>query len=128
MLLTCLCFYIKYSLNFKTHLKRYSRKTLEKETRLKTQNYYDKKLTKLFPETNFKIRRNLTFELRTALKDLSQSTENKGNGFVILSNKDALQKIEEQIGESVVSNTDPTSALRSRIQKHLTALCKQQKV
>ena len=46
---------------------------------------------------------------RTALKELLQSTENKvysydkDNNFVILNNKDAIQKIEEQIGESVVS-------------------------
>ena len=46
---------------------------------------------------------------RTALKELLQSTENKvysydkDNNFVILNNKDAIQKIEEQIGESVAS-------------------------
>ena len=48
-------------------------------------------------------------------------------GFVILNNKDAMQKIEEQIRESVVSNTDPTSAPTSKIQKHLATLRKQQK-
>ena len=106
--------------------------SLEKETRLKTQNYCEQKLVALLPKANFKIRSNLTFKQRIALKELSQSTEknvysyDKGNGFVVLKNKDAMQKIEEQIGESVVSNTDPTSALKSKIQKHLAALCKQQ--
>ena len=31
--------------------------------------------------------------------------------FVVLNNKDAISKIEEQIGGFVVSTTDPTSAL-----------------
>ena len=75
----------------------------------------------------------MTFEQRIVLKELSESTENKvysydkGIGFVILNNKDAIQKIEEQIGESAVPNTNPTSALTSKIQKHLVTLCKQQK-
>ena len=62
-----------------------------------------------------------------------QSAENKvyyydkGAGLVILHNKDAIRKIEEQIGESVVSNTGPTSALIGKIQKHLATLRKQQK-
>ena len=62
-----------------------------------------------------------------------QSAENKvyyydkGAGLVILHNKDAIRKIEEQIGESVVSNTGPTSALTGKIQKHLATLRKQQK-
>ena len=48
----------------------------------------------------------------------------KGTGFLILNNEDAIQKIGEQIGES---NTDPTSAITSKIQKHLATLRKQQK-
>ena len=51
----------------------------------------------------------------------------KGTGFVLLNNKDTIQKIQEQIEESVVSKTDPTSALTSKIQKHLEALRKKQK-
>ena len=43
----------------------------------------------------------------------------KGTGFVILNNKDVIRKIEEQIRESVVSNTDLTFAITSKIQKHL---------
>ena len=82
---------------------------------------------------HFKIRSNLTFEQRAALKELSQSnvkkvySYDKSTGFVTLNNKDAIQKIEEQIGESIVSNTDPTPALTSKIQKHLATLRKQQK-
>ena len=80
-----------------------------------------------------KIRNNLTFEQRIALKELSQSTENKvysydkGTVFVIVKNKDAIRKIEEQIRESVVSNTDPISAHTSKIQKYLATLRKLQK-
>ena len=69
----------------------------------------------------------------TGLKQLSQSTEDKvysydkGTSYAILNNKDAIQKAEEQIRESVVSNTDPRSPPTSKIQKHLATLCKQQK-
>ena len=102
---------------------------------MKTQNDYDKKLAVLFISNNinFKIRSNSTFQRRAALTELLQSAENKvysydkGTGFVFLYNKDAMQKIEEQIKESVVSNTDPTSALTGKIQKHLATLRKQQK-
>ena len=75
----------------------------------------------------------MTFEQRAALKELSQSSVkkvyfyDKGTGFVILNNEDTIQKIEEQIRESIVSNTDPTPALTSKIQKHLATFCKQQK-
>ena len=47
----------------------------------------------------------------------------KANGFVILNNKDSIPKIEEQIGESAVSNISPISALTSKTQKHLAAFC-----
>ena len=86
-----------------------------------------------FEKQHLKIRNNLTFEQRIALKELSQSTENKvysydkGTVFVTVKNKDAIRKIEEQIRESVVSNTDSTSAVTSKIQKHLANLGKQQK-
>ena len=76
---------------------------------------------------------NLTFEQRIALKNLSQSTENKiysydkCTGFLICNNKDAIRKTEEQIREFVVSNTEPTSAPTIKIQKHLATLRKQQK-
>ena len=78
---------------------------------------------------NFKMRGNLTLEQQTTLKELSRSTENtvyssfdKGIDFVILK-----PKIEEQIGKSIVSNTNPTSTLTNKIQNHLATLRKQQK-
>ena len=78
---------------------------------------------------NFKMRGNLTLEQQATLKELSRSTENtvyssfdKGIDFVILK-----LKIEEQIGKSIVSNTNPTSTLTNKIQNHLVTLRKQQK-
>ena len=66
------------------------------------------------------MRSNLTSEQRKALKKLLQSTENKvysfdkGNSFVVHNNKEVTQETEEKIGESVISDTDPTSALTSK--------------
>ena len=78
---------------------------------------------------NFKMRGNLTLEQQATLKELSRSTENKvyssfdkGIDFVTLK-----PKIEEQIGKSIVSNTNPTSTLTNKIQNHLATLRKQQK-
>ena len=67
------------------------------------------------------------------LKNFRKSTEGKVyfydncTGFVILNNIDTTLKI-EQIGDSVVSNTDTTSALTGKKQKHLATLRKQTKV
>ena len=46
-------------------------------------------------------------------------------GFVILNNKDTIRKIEKQIGESIVPNTDTKSALTSKTQEHLATIRKQ---
>ena len=107
--------------------------SLEKENQTENAELLRQKISNVISKNiNFKIRSNLTFEERAAPKELSQSTEykvysyDKGTGFVILKNKDAIRKIKEQIGESVVSNTDPTSALTSKIQQHIATLCKQQ--
>ena len=91
------------------------------------------KIINISKNINFKIRNNLPLEQRTALKELPERTENKIYSydkavvFEILNNKDAIRKIEEQIRGSVLSNTDPTSALTNKIQKPLATLHKQQK-
>ena len=107
---------------------------LEKENQIENAELLRQKISNVISKNiHFKIRSNSSFEQRAALKELSQNnvkkvySYDKGTGFVILRNKDAIQKIEEQIGESIVSNTDPTPALTSKIQKHLTTLRKQQK-
>ena len=90
------------------------------------------KIINISKNINFKIRNNLPFEQRTALKELPERTENKIYSynkavvFEILNNKDAIRKIEEQIRGSVLSNTDPISALTNKIQKLLATLHKQQ--
>ena len=81
---------------------------LEKENQIENAESLRQKISHVFSKNiHFKIRNYLTFEQRIALKELSQSTENKvyshdkDTGFVIFNNKDAISKIEEQIGESV---------------------------
>ena len=89
--------------------------SLERENQIENAELLRQKISNFISKNiHFKIRSNSTFEQRAALKQLSQNTEkkvysyNNGTGFVILNNKDTIQKIEEQLGESVVSNADPT--------------------
>ena len=98
--------------------------SLEKENQIENAESLRQKTSNVISKNiYFKIRNNLNFEQRIALKELSQNTENKvysydkDTGFVILKKTDAIRKIEEQIRESVVSNTDPISAHTSKIQK-----------
>ena len=98
--------------------------SLEKENQIENAESLRQKISNVISKNiYFKIRNNLNFEQRIALKELSQNTENKvysydkDTGFVILKKTDAIRKIEEQIRESVVSNTDPISAHTSKIQK-----------
>ena len=86
--------------------------SLKKENQIENAELLRQKISNVISKNmNFKIRNNLAFEQRTALKELPQSTENKvysygkGIGFVILNKKEAIRKIEKQIGESVLSNT-----------------------
>ena len=108
--------------------------SLEKENQIENAESLRQKISNVISKIiHFKIRNNLTFEQRIALKKLSQSTENKVysygkcTAFLICNNKDAIRKIEEQVRKFVVSNTEPTSAPTSKIQKHLATLRKQQK-
>ena len=106
--------------------------SLEKENQIENAESLRQKISNVISKIiHFKIRNNLTFEQRIALKELSQNTENKvysydkGTGFVILNNKDAIRKTEEQIRESIVSNTDPTSVKvkKKRKKNKFTAVC-----
>ena len=106
--------------------------SLEKENQIENAESLRQKISNVISKNiHFKIRNNLTFEQRIALKELSQNTENKvysydkGTGFVILNNKDAIRKTEEQIRESIVSNTDPTSVKvkKKRKKNKFTAVC-----
>ena len=51
----------------------------------------------------------------------------KGSGFVILSEGDAIKKIEEHLGKAKVIDEDPTEKYGSKIQKHLCKLRKEKK-
>ena len=83
---------------------------------------------------NMKIKDNLSKEQRNALKEIRQISSNtkvypsdKGSGFVVLSEGDAIKKIEEQLGKAKVVDEDPTQKYTSKIQKHLCKLRKEKK-
>ena len=76
--------------------------SLEKENNIENVELLRQKISNVISKNiNFKMQSNLTFEQRTALKELSQSTESKvysydkGTGFAILNSKDVIRKIEE---------------------------------
>ena len=83
---------------------------------------------------NMKIKDNLSKEQRKALKEIRQINNNtkvypfdKGSGFVVLSEGDAIKKIEEQLGKAKVIDEDPTQKYTSKVQKHLCKLRKEKK-
>ena len=83
---------------------------------------------------NMKIKDNFSKEQRKALKEIRQINNNtkvypfdKGSGFVVLSEGDAIKKIEEQLGKAKVIDEDPTQKYTSKIQKHLCKLRKEKK-
>ena len=83
---------------------------------------------------NMKIKDNLSKEQRKALKEIWQINNNtkvypfdKGSGFVVLSEGDAIKKIEEQLGKAEVIDEDPTQKHTSKIQKYLCKLRKEKK-
>ena len=72
-----------------------------------------------------KHKNNLSFAERKALtemkhdKNISIYPFNKGTRFVVIQEKYAIQKIEEQIGKSKVIDHDPTPILLNKFQKEL---------
>ena len=83
---------------------------------------------------NMKIEDNLSKEQRKALEEIQQINNNtkvypfdKGSAFVVLPVRDAIKKIEEQIGKAKVIDKDPTQKYTSKIQKHLCKLRKEKK-
>ena len=81
-----------------------------------------------------KIRDNLSKEQRKALKEIRQINNNtkvypfdKGSGFVVLSEGDAIHKIEEQLRKAKVIDEDSTQKYTSKNQKHLCKLRKEKK-
>ena len=70
---------------------------------------------------NIKSKDNLSKEQRKALKEIRQINNNtkiypfdKGSGFVVLSEGDAIKKIEKQLGKAEVIDEDPTQKYTSK--------------
>ena len=77
---------------------------------------------------------NLTRSQKVALKELKNEKSidvypfDKGSGFVLIKHEDALKKIEEQIGHTKISQTDPTKTLITKFQIALRQLYKEKKL
>ena len=82
---------------------------------------------------NIKLRDNLSKPQRKTLvqmknnKDTTTYPFDKGSGFVILSEKNAMQKMEEQLGKAKIAVNDPTLKFTNKIQKTLRRLRKEKK-
>ena len=60
-------------------------------------------------------------------KNISVYPFDKGTGFVVIKEEDAIQKIEEQIGKSKAIDHDLTPTLLNKFQKELAKLRKENK-
>ena len=60
-------------------------------------------------------------------KDKTIDPFDKGSGFVVISEKNAMQKIEEQLGKAKIEENDPTLKFTNKIQKILCRLRKEKK-
>ena len=60
-------------------------------------------------------------------KNISIYPFDKGTGFVVIKEEDAIRKIEEQIGKSKIIDHDPTPTLLKKFQKELAKLKKENK-
>ena len=73
---------------------------------------------------------NLDHTCKTAIKEIISDPTidiypyDKGAGFVRIKHSDALEKIEEQIGHTKISNTDPTKNFKTKVQKELRSIYK----
>ena len=61
-------------------------------------------------------------------KNISMYSFDKGTGFIVIKEKDVIQKMEEQIGKSKIIDYDPTRALLNKFQKQLAKLKKENKL
>ena len=82
---------------------------------------------------NIKLRGDLSKPQRKALVQMKNNNDttiypfDKGSGFVGLSEKNAMQKIEEQLGKAKIAENDPTLKFTNKIQKILCRLRKEKK-
>ena len=61
-------------------------------------------------------------------KDTTIYSFDKGSEFVVLSEKNDMQKIEEQLGKVKIAENDPTLKFTNKIQKMLCRLRKEKKI
>ena len=83
---------------------------------------------------NMKIKDTLSKEQRKALREMQRINNNtkvypvdKGSGFVVLSDRDAIKKIAEQLEKAAVTYENPTQKYTNKIQKYLCKLRKEKK-
>ena len=79
-------------------------------------------------DVNKKHRKNLTIGQRNAISEIKNSTNlkvypfDKRSGFVIIEEKDAVKRIEEQIEKSNIIDYDPTTTPLNKFHKELAKL------
>ena len=77
-------------------------------------------VSKISQDVNKKHRNNLTIGQRNAIREIKNDTNlkvypfDKGSGFVIMKEEDAIKRIEEQIGKSIIIDYDPTTTLLNK--------------
>ena len=77
----------------------------------------------LSKDVNKKHRNNLTIGQINAIREIKKSANvkvypfDKGSGFVIMEEEDAIKRIEEQIGKSIILDYDPTTTLLNKLRK-----------
>ena len=80
-----------------------------------------------------KHKNNLSFAERKVLTEMKHNQNisiypfDKGAGFVVIKEEDAIQKIEQKIGKSKIIDQDPTPTLLNKFQKELAELRKENK-
>ena len=81
-----------------------------------------------------KVKSNLTKDQRVALKELTRNDLvtkvypfDKGAGFALIDEIEAIKKLEEQIGESTILEKDPTNSIAEKFRKVLSRLKKEKK-
>ena len=84
-------------------------------------------------DVNKKHPNNLTIGQRNSIREIKYTANlkvypfHKGSGFVIMEEDNAIKRIEEQIGKSIIIDYDPTTTLLNKFQRELAKLRKEGK-
>ena len=99
---------------------------LENSSKETDAEFLRQKISKILNRNlNIKLRDNLSKPQRKALVQMKNNNDtticpfDKGSRFVVLSEKNAMQKIEEQLGKAKIAENDPTIKFTNKIQKIL---------